>query len=63
MQSIAFARHNGTHYDAMAAATANGRTWDFLTKYLQSRGLRMLGGGAYRLRGRKRGGLGPGSDA
>jgi carboxymethylenebutenolidase len=26
----AFARHTGTHYDAAAAATANGRTWQFL---------------------------------
>ncbi len=31
----AFARHNGTHYDAKAAATANGRTWEFLTKHLR----------------------------
>jgi carboxymethylenebutenolidase len=26
----AFARHTGTHYDAAAAAKANGRTWQFL---------------------------------
>jgi len=26
----AFARHSGTHYDAAAAAMANGRTWQFL---------------------------------
>jgi carboxymethylenebutenolidase len=26
----AFARHTGTHYDAAAAATANGKTWQFL---------------------------------
>ena len=26
----AFARHTGTHYDAAAAAMANGRTWQFL---------------------------------
>jgi carboxymethylenebutenolidase len=26
----AFARHTGTHYNAAAAATANGRTWQFL---------------------------------
>jgi carboxymethylenebutenolidase len=31
----AFARHNGTHYDATAAATANGRTWQFLTDHLR----------------------------
>jgi carboxymethylenebutenolidase len=30
----AFARHTGLHYDAKAAALANGRTWDFLTKQL-----------------------------
>ena len=26
----AFARHTGTHYNAAAAATANGRSWQFL---------------------------------
>jgi carboxymethylenebutenolidase len=30
----AFARHNGTHYDAAAAAEANGRTWQFLADHL-----------------------------
>jgi carboxymethylenebutenolidase len=30
----AFARHNGTHYDAAAAAKANERTWRFLTDHL-----------------------------
>jgi carboxymethylenebutenolidase len=30
----AFARHNGAHYDASAAALANGRTWAFLHAHL-----------------------------
>ena len=30
----AFARHTGTHYDAAAAAKANGRTWQFLHDHL-----------------------------
>jgi carboxymethylenebutenolidase len=30
----AFARHTGTHYDAQAAALANGRTWAFLAEHL-----------------------------
>jgi carboxymethylenebutenolidase len=30
----AFARHTGTHYDAAAAAKANGRTWQFLADRL-----------------------------
>jgi carboxymethylenebutenolidase len=30
----AFARHTGLHYDAQAAALANGRTWAFLAKHL-----------------------------
>jgi carboxymethylenebutenolidase len=30
----AFARHTGTHYDAAAAAEANGRTWRFLADHL-----------------------------
>jgi len=30
----AFARHTGTHYDAAAAARANGRTWQFLEDHL-----------------------------
>jgi carboxymethylenebutenolidase len=30
----AFARHTGLHYDAAAAALANGRTWAFLSKVL-----------------------------
>lgn len=30
----AFARHGGTHYDAAAAALANGRTFDFLRSRL-----------------------------
>jgi carboxymethylenebutenolidase len=30
----AFARHTGTHYNAAAAATANGRTWRFLADCL-----------------------------
>jgi carboxymethylenebutenolidase len=33
----AFARHTGTHYDAAAAATANGRTWKFLADQLRER--------------------------
>ena len=33
----AFARHTGTHYDAAAAATANGRTWKFLGDQLRGR--------------------------
>ena len=31
----AFARHTGTHYNAKAAALANGRTWDFLAEVLK----------------------------
>lgn len=34
-QSHAFARHTGVHYDAEAAARANGRTWEFLRSQLQ----------------------------
>jgi carboxymethylenebutenolidase len=30
----AFARHTGVHYDAKAAALANGRTWAFLREHL-----------------------------
>ncbi|HWF93881.1 MAG TPA: dienelactone hydrolase family protein [Xanthobacteraceae bacterium] len=30
----AFARHTGVHYDAKAAALANGRTWAFLAEHL-----------------------------
>jgi carboxymethylenebutenolidase len=30
----AFARHTGAHYDAKAAAIANGRTWTFLAQHL-----------------------------
>ncbi|GIL41568.1 dienelactone hydrolase family protein [Roseiterribacter gracilis] len=30
----AFSRHGGTHYNAEAAALANGRTWDFLKQKL-----------------------------
>ena len=30
----AFARHNGTHYNAAAAALANGRTSEFLHRQL-----------------------------
>ena len=30
----AFARHTGTHYNAAAAAKANGRTWQFLHNHL-----------------------------
>ncbi|PTQ07739.1 carboxymethylenebutenolidase [Sphingomonas oleivorans] len=33
--SHAFARHTGVHYDADAAALANGRTWDFLGRHLR----------------------------
>ncbi|CAN5711938.1 dienelactone hydrolase family protein [soil metagenome] len=33
-QHHAFARHNGTHYDADAAALANGRTIAFLAEHL-----------------------------
>lgn len=32
--SHAFARHTGTHYDAAAAALANGRTYAFLARHL-----------------------------
>ena len=34
-QSHAFSRHNGTHYNAAAAALANGRTSDFLNQQLR----------------------------
>jgi carboxymethylenebutenolidase len=34
-QRHAFARHNGTHYDAAAAALANGRTSEFLQRELR----------------------------
>ena len=34
-QHHAFARHNGAHYDAAAAALANGRTHDFLNRELR----------------------------
>ena len=33
-QHHAFSRHNGAHYNAAAAATANGRTWQFLSDRL-----------------------------
>jgi carboxymethylenebutenolidase len=34
-QRHAFARHNGTHYNASAAALANGRTCEFLQRQLR----------------------------
>jgi carboxymethylenebutenolidase len=34
-QHHAFARHNGAHYDAAAAALANGRTREFLRQQLR----------------------------
>jgi len=34
-QNHAFARHTGAHYDAAAAALANGRTWAFLARHLE----------------------------
>jgi carboxymethylenebutenolidase len=34
-QRHAFARHNGTHYNAAAAALANGRTSEFLNRQLR----------------------------
>jgi carboxymethylenebutenolidase len=34
-QHHAFARHNGTHYNAAAAALANGRTSEFLQRELR----------------------------
>jgi carboxymethylenebutenolidase len=34
-QRHAFSRHNGEHYDAAAAALANGRTRDFLNQHLR----------------------------
>ena len=34
-QRHAFSRHNGAHYDASAAALANGRTHEFLNRELQ----------------------------
>jgi len=34
-QHHAFARHNGTHYNAAAAALANGRTSEFLHRRLR----------------------------
>jgi len=34
-QCHAFSRHNGTHYDAAAAALANGRTSEFLRQQLR----------------------------
>jgi carboxymethylenebutenolidase len=33
-QHHAFARHNGTHYNAAAAALANGRTCGFLHRHM-----------------------------
>lgn len=38
-QNHAFARHTGAHYDAKAAALANGRTWAFLAEHLHRRPL------------------------
>jgi carboxymethylenebutenolidase len=34
-QRHAFARHNGAHYNAAAAALANGRTSEFLHRQLR----------------------------
>jgi carboxymethylenebutenolidase len=34
-QNHAFSRHNGTHYNAAAAHLANGRTREFLQRYLR----------------------------
>jgi carboxymethylenebutenolidase len=34
-QKHAFSRHNGTHYNAAAAALANGRTREFLDQELR----------------------------
>jgi carboxymethylenebutenolidase len=34
-QNHAFTRHNGAHYNAAAAALANGRTHEFLHQYLR----------------------------
>jgi carboxymethylenebutenolidase len=34
-QRHAFSRHNGLHYNAAAAALANGRTSEFLHRHLQ----------------------------
>jgi carboxymethylenebutenolidase len=34
-QRHAFARHNGSHYNASAAALANGRTSEFLHRQLR----------------------------
>jgi len=34
-QYHAFSRHNGTHYNAAAAALANGRTSEFLSQQLR----------------------------
>ncbi|MGC9952372.1 MAG: dienelactone hydrolase family protein, partial [Bryobacteraceae bacterium] len=34
-QRHAFARHNGAHYNAAAAALANGRTSEFLQRQLR----------------------------
>jgi carboxymethylenebutenolidase len=34
-QYHAFSRHNGTHYNAAAAALANSRTHDFLNRHLR----------------------------
>src|SRR5690348_18114902 len=34
-QNHAFSRHNGTHYNAAAAALANGRTGEFLHQQLR----------------------------
>ena len=34
-QRHAFSRHNGTHYNAAAAALANGRTSEFLNQHLR----------------------------
>ena len=40
-QSHAFSRNNGAHYDAAAAALANGRTHDFLNRELGDPSVRM----------------------
>jgi carboxymethylenebutenolidase len=34
-QRHAFSRHNGAHYNAAAAALANGRTSEFLHRHLR----------------------------
>ena len=49
-QHHAFARHNGAHYNAAAAALANGRTSDFLHRHLRRPSVAPAASGLERLR-------------